>query len=1172
MQEVSVTDNHGAEARNSMFDEDIGKLLFAGFEGTHFTPDSHAGKLIREHHVHCFVLKKRNFVNGNQFKQLLDDMQKYAYSLHFQTPLVLSADYDMYEYCAQNIDTLTRFPVPLAIAATGKIQIVYNIGKAIALELRSLGINVVQGPVLDICSNILGDVVGMNSKGATDNEVVRYSIAMGCGFKAGGLLTIGEHFPLLERFVYNETSESLMILDEFDQIEKKQSHGLKTVMESNIIDSMKVTVASASNALSEDVVCCLNPKIVDGLLRNNLKFDKLVITECLETQEIFTDYGIGQAAVFAIVYAHCDMVTVCHSYKYQMEVLEYLTMSFENNNSHAIRITALRRIDAFLNKLSWFNEKYTLDDQTIIAHRELADETYRRSICLVKDSTNLIPVDRYLKRTEGDLMFLNLVKDQIDDERHNKIILLTPEIDDKYSFLKSILVQHGSAQNCRIVHAAYSVRGLPSFIVEDLPQCVFAIFVLSDIATYTYQMDLLKEVSAILLQNNKNLIVVSVSSPYLFMSGNHAIASTFLCTYDCTYSSLKYLGEVIFGEIKATGVVPGVQTKHSTREDLMNSFHKTSEGSAWKFDFLLNRTTINQDKMLMSDNSEYDQSIYPTEFAELLALDESIINHSSETKLEYSTFLNDVYDTRKIIVNSNDEKNPKNLISAHIPEDEGTEKTHRSNGIVEDNNPIAHGARTNITFSYPQSKSRVGSDKSADPVRMLDNMSGIKAVSSKPWVTESVDATRDMSVYLLVQSSTIDDTYYPLSMELVRNIWEFGEKYQTSNKTFIVRNSSTGVIYGEVTVVANEFDKCGRIIYMVVSKSKRRQGVGEVLHRRAIQYLTIEKNCTTVALGCVFPFFNYLSPKVLNEMDTIWSFMKTKDVSKVDMNESTMQLVGFYKSMGWDYTRFSKGVSQQARKCIMHLRMQDWRIPGFTSSISGIPSNDSYQLMNFLKQENVQFVVSSDTEPAFKITEYMLQTQQLTDDEEVLFTDMYYKTKFFIEKDKKLALKDNKRRTTLLIYVLINNVVSGACIIYTTNSYLTYFYPFLNTLKKDVTDVVAGITGLFVGNIPKDISTIGDSTVANVGSATIQYSTRSTPIMKYVNCVADTHLSSDQIHMTKLGLISAAVNVIRDLGVTETVLHNVNEDMLPDLANCGFNEHIAYYACYGKKKAFEWVV
>ena len=59
---------------------DIGKLLFAGFEGVEFSEDGQAAKLIRDHRVHCFLIKRHNYVNIQQLKTLLNDLQAFAYN------------------------------------------------------------------------------------------------------------------------------------------------------------------------------------------------------------------------------------------------------------------------------------------------------------------------------------------------------------------------------------------------------------------------------------------------------------------------------------------------------------------------------------------------------------------------------------------------------------------------------------------------------------------------------------------------------------------------------------------------------------------------------------------------------------------------------------------------------------------------------------------------------------------------------------------------------------------------------------------------------------------------------------------------------------------------------------------------------------------------------------
>ncbi|TID21224.1 hypothetical protein CANINC_003504 [Pichia inconspicua] len=1044
---------------------EVGKLVLAGFDEKHFTPDGQAAELIRDYNVQAFEIRPCNFESVPQLKQLIKDMQAYAFSLNHERPLIIATGMRSYEYiCSEDSMELTKLPHLLALVAADQPSVFYEASKSCALELRQIGFNLVLGPLLDIFSKATTDYVGLNCPGITSEEVTRYGGAMAAGFTKSGILTSASYFPGIGRAFFSDVLETITMLEDMGQIENYNCLPFKALIDHNMLDSIRASVVCIPNALEDDVNACLSPIIINGLLRQKFKFDKLVITEDIEVQDIFTNYGIGQAASLAIVNAGCDMVTVCNSFKYQLEVLDFLNKSFANGNHQAVLITALRRIDEFHGKISWYDAKVELDLDLMRRNRRLAERSFRNSITLVRNLNDVIPVQKFFEQLKFDRLY------QSSETQENRICLLYPVNTRDYQLLTSDFINIALENHCEIVNHFYSQEGLTPLIKELLNFSTLAIVFVKNLCSNVYQVDLLKDIGNYLRKAGKHMITISTESPFNLIR-SETLAPTFINTYDDCYAALKYLPHIIFGQLEAKGCLPGSRKRAESRDEIVSGLSVDNSGG--QFEFLLNKPVTSVKETIL----DQPWAVETNEVNHLINFDS--VFHSSIENENFGNF-----------------GNPDGTYSDHDNEDQ---------------------------------------------LRLEKNTPPANKIREKPWVVEEFEYDRDRCALSMLKTSMIEDLYFAVDNDLLSRTWEYKHRFKDDCKMFVVRNPSMGVVYGLVCVIVDKYEKCGRIGYLVVSRAKRRQSVGEILHQRAIKYITIERSCLVVALGSPFPFLNYFVPKVLNEISTLWEYLETKDKSKVSLAKSTIQLVGFYKSLGWSYTRHRKGIYQQQRKYIMHLTIDRWELPGMTGPISQAGISDGYSFIKSLKRLGVKFIVSDDSLPAFKVCYHNLKNGKTTDDEEKLFSTMYDKANTIIQEEIEDYQTRRKQRNTLVMYALIGDVIVGFCILYSSESIFSYFYPFIEKFKPHLEEKVAGITGLYVGLSVEDKE-------------------------KMVT------LNPGGILLIKLGLVTSAVQILRKMKVRQLILPNVTNENFKMYTSMGFTKFMEYCACFGKKGAFEWVV
>ncbi|MNO80602.1 putative lipoprotein YbbD precursor [compost metagenome] len=294
--------------------EKIGQLVLVGMDGT--TSNAATRELIDSYHVGGFIFYKDNINNSDQALTLFNQLK--TDSKNSKVPLFLSID--------EEGGRVTRLPreflkVPSAaqIGATGQVEAASDIGVIIGKQLNGFGLNMDFAPVLDINSNPNNPVIGDRSYSDNAEVVSKMGIAAMKGLSQQGVIPVVKHFP-----GHGDTSVD--------------SHLGLPVVEHNMDRLREVELVPFQNAVIEgtDVVMIahlLMPKldpdrpasfskaIIHDLLREELGFEGVVISDDMTMGAITKNYNVDEAAVEFIV-AGGNIVLVGHDYKKEKAVIE----------------------------------------------------------------------------------------------------------------------------------------------------------------------------------------------------------------------------------------------------------------------------------------------------------------------------------------------------------------------------------------------------------------------------------------------------------------------------------------------------------------------------------------------------------------------------------------------------------------------------------------------------------------------------------------------------------------------------------------------------------------------------------------------------------------------------------------------------------------------------------
>ena len=300
--EPTPTPDPVAEALAAMTtQEKVGQLLVAGIGGTEAGEDGL--QAIQDYQVGGVILFGRNVESAQQLADLTNELKTLNGD---NTPLFLCVDQEggrvdrmppevddlssAYDYIAAGGDPLER-------------------GKVLAAQCAAFGFNLDFSTCLDIWSNPDNTVIGDRAYGSDPHTVTSAGLAVNQGLEQGGVIPVVKHFPghgdtstdsHVDLPVVDKTAEELQ---EFELIPFQAAidQGTPCVMVAHILMTQ----------IDPDLPASLSPKVVDGLLRQEMGYDGVVCTDDLTMGAISNTYGMGEAAVMAVE-AGCDLLLVCH--------------------------------------------------------------------------------------------------------------------------------------------------------------------------------------------------------------------------------------------------------------------------------------------------------------------------------------------------------------------------------------------------------------------------------------------------------------------------------------------------------------------------------------------------------------------------------------------------------------------------------------------------------------------------------------------------------------------------------------------------------------------------------------------------------------------------------------------------------------------------------------------
>lgn len=333
---------------NMSIEQKIGQMVMVGIEG--HIADERAKELIEKYHVGGFILFDRNIEDAKQTTDLINSLK--SIGGESSAPLFFAIDEEGGTVSSVP-DEFVKIPSSRKIGQVTNEEFCFQIGSVVAEKIKSLGFNMNFAPVLDIDSNPENPVIGSRAFGDNVDIVSRLGVSMMEGLMSEDVISVVKHFPGHGDTSVDSHMDLPVVDHDMDRLNSFELAPFRAAIDAGAEAIMIAHILLPQ--IDNEIPSSLSSKIIIDILRRDMGFEGVVITDDLTMGAIMKNYRISDASVEAVK-AGCDMILVCHGYEGQLAAFESLKEAVEED------ILSETRIDESVYRIISLKQKYHLDN------------------------------------------------------------------------------------------------------------------------------------------------------------------------------------------------------------------------------------------------------------------------------------------------------------------------------------------------------------------------------------------------------------------------------------------------------------------------------------------------------------------------------------------------------------------------------------------------------------------------------------------------------------------------------------------------------------------------------------------------------------------------------------------------------------------------------------------
>jgi beta-N-acetylhexosaminidase len=337
-------------------------LFVVGFPGR--SVDDEVKRLIDDG-VAGVILFKRNVGTAAETHQLVNELKTYA-----GRPLLAAVDQEGGRVARLRGGEFTALPAMRTLGASADAQVIERVGRLLAFETRACGFDWDFAPVLDIDTNPNNPVIGDRAFHRQPEEVARLGVALARGLESGGVASCGKHFPGHGDTSVDSHLDLPVLPHPMQRLRDVELVPFRAYAQAGLASLMTAHVVF--EALDRGIPATMSRKVMTGLLREELGFQGVVVSDDLEMKAIASHFTVERAVVESLA-AGVDCFLVCHHAEVQRAAITAVVNAVQTGR------LSLDRLHEASRRLEGLKRRFVRGSQALVAalgsveHRRLAE-------------------------------------------------------------------------------------------------------------------------------------------------------------------------------------------------------------------------------------------------------------------------------------------------------------------------------------------------------------------------------------------------------------------------------------------------------------------------------------------------------------------------------------------------------------------------------------------------------------------------------------------------------------------------------------------------------------------------------------------------------------------------------------------------------------------------------
>lgn len=512
----------------------IGQKLLLAFSGKDQPSPEILDALRRFQPAGVTLYRSLNVDTPAQVRRLTQALQRAAQKAGLPL-LLIAADQEGGQLMAVGQGS-TQFPGNMALGATGSADLARRSGEAIGRELAAMGINVNYAPVCDVLANLHNPSIGVRSFGSDPSLVARLGAALVEGLQSAGVAATAKHFPGLGATSTDSHFATPLIQHDIEQLRQADLRPFEAAIRVGARIVMAGHVAVPALSMSPDLPATFSPAILQSLLRQEMGFEGVIISDALDMGPVGQGMGLVIDAIAAAT-AGVDLFLFGPTNREWQGIVPGLLQAVRRGllgadalQASAGRVLALKR---------WLatHQQPPLDVVGCTEHQHLALEIARRSVTLVRDARGQIPI--HLPSDERLLVILPRPADLTPADTSSYVAVSLAEFLRPYHIATDEIATSIDPSEAEVAALVEQAAGYNQIIAGTI-----------NALDHPGQAALINR----LLENDIPTVVSALRAPFDLLS--FPAAPLYACSYSIQPPALQALAEALLGHIPFAGTMP----------------------------------------------------------------------------------------------------------------------------------------------------------------------------------------------------------------------------------------------------------------------------------------------------------------------------------------------------------------------------------------------------------------------------------------------------------------------------------------------------------------------------------------------------------------------------------------------------------------------------------------